>query len=105
MKNSTPLSGHSSANHHYSIGPATHSRRKITVFLQDTDYELWNRVIDGPQYPMKKDFENNDVLKDKNEYGEVHLRCLKKCESLDIQICRLGTYLFKCISYTFSEHI
>ncbi|KAG5590069.1 hypothetical protein H5410_040583 [Solanum commersonii] len=49
---------------------------RMEIFFQAEDYELWNRVIDGPEYPIKKDVENNDVQKEKSEYEEADFKIL-----------------------------
>lgn len=60
-------------------------------FLQVVDYELWNRIIDGPQYLMKKDNKNKDVQKEKNEYNEADYKMLgKNAKAKYILVCGLG---------------
>ncbi|KAG5632092.1 hypothetical protein H5410_003809 [Solanum commersonii] len=65
-------------------------KARMEVFIQADDYELWNKVIDGPEYPTKKDSENNDVQKEKSEYEEVDFHILgKNAKAKFILICDL----------------
>ena len=59
-------------------------KERMKDFFQAVDYELWNIIIDGPQYPMKKNVENKDVLKEKNEYDEVGFKCLERMQNPSI---------------------
>ncbi|KAF3664726.1 putative protein EIN4-like [Capsicum annuum] len=68
-------------------------------FLQAVDYELWNRIIDGPQYPIKKDAKNKNILKDKSEYDKADFKMLgKNAKTKYILICGLGPDEYNKIS-------
>ncbi|KAH0720707.1 hypothetical protein KY284_005737 [Solanum tuberosum] len=71
----------------------------METFIQAEDYELWNIIIDGPEYPTKKDAENNDVQKEKSEYEEADFKILEKnAKAKFILICGLGPDEYRRIS-------
>ena len=49
----------------------------METFIQAKDYELWNIVIDGKEYPTKKDAKNNNIQKQKSEYDEGDYKILQ----------------------------
>jgi len=59
-------------------------KARIEVFIQAEYYELWNRVTDGPEYPTKKDAENNDVQKEKSNYEEADFKILERMLKLSL---------------------
>ncbi|MCE0481408.1 hypothetical protein HAX54_039126 [Datura stramonium] len=62
-------------------------KAQIEDFLQAEDYKLWNRVTNGPRYPMKKDAENNDIPKERMSTAKWTSRCLKKIPKISISSC------------------
>lgn len=54
--------------------------------LQDHNYELWMRVVDGPLIPMMKDGERKVTPKTKAQYGEANYRILKLSTSLFVDL-------------------
>ena len=74
-------------------------KARMEVFIQAEDYELWNIITDGPEYPTYKDAENNDVPKEKSEYNEADYKMLEKnAKAKFILICGLGPDEYNRIS-------
>ena len=41
----------------------------MKIFVIDQDMELWDFITKGPEVPMKKDAQGNDVVKSVSEYS------------------------------------
>ena len=54
--------------------------------LQDHNYELWMRAVDGPLIPMMKDGERKVIPNTKVQYGEANYRILKLSTSLVVDL-------------------
>ncbi|KAF3669284.1 putative cellulose synthase A catalytic subunit 2 [UDP-forming] [Capsicum annuum] len=83
----------------YSLLDCSVVKEENGVMKRAVDYELWNRIIDGPQYPIKKDAKNKNILKDKSEYDKADFKMLgKNAKTKYILICGLGPDEYNKIS-------
>ena len=103
MMNSAPPTGHSEGQ--FTTRPplfdGTHfiwRKARMEMFIQGEDYELWDRITEGPTIPMKT--ENGvQVKKIRSEFTADDLSALKKnAKAKNILVCGLGPAEYNRIS-------
>ena len=87
----------------------THWRRRMEVYIQGVDYELWEIVTQGPHVPKRevisKDGIRRYIAKIEEEFGEEDYEILtKNARALNVLICGLEETEFSRVSQYTSAH-
>ncbi|XP_047269540.1 uncharacterized protein LOC124899274 [Capsicum annuum] len=103
MMNFAPPTGHSEGQS--TIRPPLFNgshfiwwKARMETFLQNVDYELWNRITDGPIIPMKI-VDGEQVKKTRSEFTPEDLVALKKnAKAKNILVCGLSLTEYNRVS-------
>ena len=79
----------------------------MKMFVIDKDMELWDIKTKGPNVPMKKDAQGNDVVKFESEYSQSDLESVSKNYRAMNQLCCAlnGTEFNRALSCTSAKEI
>ncbi|KAF3612283.1 hypothetical protein FXO38_36932 [Capsicum annuum] len=103
MMNSAPPSGHSESQSttRPPLFDGSHFicwKTRMEMFIQGEDYELWDRITDGPSIPMKL-VDGEQVKKVRSEFTVDDLVALKKnTKAKNILFCGLGPAEYNIVS-------
>ena len=50
----------------------------MKMFMIHQDMELWDVITKGPKVPMKKDTQENNVVKSESEYSQSDMESVSK---------------------------
>ncbi|PHU05495.1 hypothetical protein BC332_26317 [Capsicum chinense] len=103
MMNSTPPTSHSEGQStpRLSLFDGSHFiwwKDRMETYIQSEDYELWEKIIDGPTIPLKI-IDGEQVKKVRSEFTLEDLVALKKnAKAKNILVCVLGLTKYNRVS-------
>ncbi|GAV87447.1 LOW QUALITY PROTEIN: DUF4219 domain-containing protein/UBN2 domain-containing protein, partial [Cephalotus follicularis] len=77
----------------------SHWKAKMTIFIQDLDFNLWDIIIDGPERPHTVSKEGVKTLKPKSLYTDDDIKKIQlNAKAKHVIICALNSNEFNRVS-------
>ncbi|GAV87604.1 UBN2 domain-containing protein, partial [Cephalotus follicularis] len=71
----------------------------MTIFIQSLDYNLWNLIVDGPDFPSVRDENGESIPKPRNTYNDEDRRRVQmNAKAKHIIICAINSSEFNIVS-------